>query len=242
MEHLLRVFFNEPERVDEGYIKEANLALRRFIKLLERRYQDEEVPYNLYHRLEVRTRGLEVSLDEFEQSKFASTELRKRIHSVYLEDMSDEELKVYRQHVYFYKNALVRSFSVLDKLGHFLNEILNVKTEKVKAKFSYFTVLRHLERFHSFHRLHRDLIAVKETYKEPLYHLRKLRNLEIHFLNAEMLDDLFVPPKKNADRTEIENLEKNMIQLEQGFEMVCLTVKIAFEHCVSIKRWGQGSS
>ncbi|MNG31885.1 hypothetical protein D3C84_1177720 [compost metagenome] len=68
------------------------------------------------------------------------------------------------------------------------------------------------------------------TYKTPLDRLRNLRNMEIHYINAEMLDDLLQKEPLLGERIHIENVKANLSDLQQGFDMVCRTLSIAFTY------------
>ncbi|MGO4376612.1 Cthe_2314 family HEPN domain-containing protein, partial [Paenibacillus sp. MCAF20] len=98
-----------------------------------------------------------------------------------MQQMSPEERMNYSRYVYYDKNGFIRVFSLLDKLGTLLNELLDMRTEKVKAHFSYFTVLRNMRERKAHPELTWKLNDVKEKYKEATNRLRKRRNTEIHY-------------------------------------------------------------
>ena len=57
------------------------------------------------------------------------------LNSPYVEKMQTEERTNYHRYLYFYKNGFIRVFSILDKLGFYLNKRLQLNTEKVKPRF-----------------------------------------------------------------------------------------------------------
>ena len=73
-----------------------------------------------------------------------------------------------------------------------------------------------------------QLYTLKMDYKSPLDRLRNQRNMEIHYINAEMLDDLMQKEPMLGERIHVENVKPNLSDLQQGFEMVCRTLTIAF--------------
>src|SRR5690606_24701273 len=92
-------------------------------------------------RLDLWASGTLVALDELEQSVYCSMRFAESIRSKYEDEMPEAERNDYYQHIYYYKNAFIRVFSILDKTGFFLNTMYELETGKVKQKFSYFTVL-----------------------------------------------------------------------------------------------------
>src|SRR5690606_20457870 len=129
------------------------------------------------------------------------------------------------RHVYFYKNAVIRIFSILDKTGFFLDTFFDLETAKVKSKFSYFTVLRQMHQRSIHTHLEQQLFNLKIKFREPLDRLRRKRNLEIHAMNAEIIDDVWQNRQRFADRMELEPLEENNKELMQGMENVCLALQ-----------------
>jgi hypothetical protein len=213
---LLRILFNEPKREDSGKLLAAGNAIRAFqVK---------------NHRYAMWSQGFIDALDELEQSQYCSEQYAKRINDAFLEQMSPEELDDYRRFVYFYKNAFIRLFSILDKLGFFMNEVLELKTESIKARFSYFTVLRRMHEQHLHQSLEQQLYDMKTTNRAPLDRLRNQRNMEIHSINAEMIDDLSNQPSTFSNRIHVENVKENIQDLRIGFDMVCTTLTLTFTY------------
>lgn len=226
----MRSWFGEPERVDSGPLLQAFAAIKGYRGLLAELIDTPSPQCIKYTRYELWARGLANALDELEQSVYCAARFRTFVTQTREEAMEDEERANYRRHVYFYKNGLIRLFSVLDKLGYFMNDLLRLRTERVKRQFSYFTVLRQMQHLHAEPALSEPLQRLKERCREPLDRLRHRRNMEIHLVNTEMLDDLLQIDACRADRTYIEDLSANMDDLTQGFEMVCRTIAIVFSY------------
>lgn len=233
---MLRELLNAAPRSEQGDMQKALRALELYLEKLERvgpggrvspSRSGEEIP-----RLELWTRGFADALDELEESKFCAETFGRSIHASFVEDMSPEERLKYRRYLYFYKNAFIRVFSILDKLGYFLDELYSLGTGKVKARFSYFTVLRQMHDRKVEVRLEERLYELKQQYQEPLRRLRSQRNMEIHLLNAEMVDDMIrVKRQTHADgRQKVENVLQNLSDLALSFEMVCRTIAVVFDH------------
>ncbi|GAA3409104.1 Cthe_2314 family HEPN domain-containing protein [Paenibacillus hodogayensis] len=203
-------------------------ALGSYRKLLTRLIDEQTPECGKYTRYELWARGLIHALDELEQSVYCASRLSESVAHDQEEKMEPEERANYRRHVYFYKNGFIRLFAILDKLGYFMNDLLHLRSERVKHKFSYFTVLRQMQHLHADVALSEPLQAIKERYKEPLARLRNKRNMEIHLVNTEMLDDLLHIDACRTDRSYIEDLQANMDDLRQGLEMVCQSLTAVF--------------
>lgn len=228
---MLRVLFHEPRRVDSGLLLEAGNAVRTFIEHLEsKEHHRAASDYSKYHRQAIWSKGFIDALDELEQSKYCCERYAEHIHEAFLEDMNPQEMEAYRLFVYFFKNAFIRLFSILDKLGTFMNDLFELKTEMLKSRYSYFTVLRRMHEKKIHGALEVQLYNLKMDYKSPLDRLRNQRNMEIHYINAEMLDDLMQKEPFPGDRIHVENVKSNVADLQQGFEMVCRTLSIAFSY------------
>ncbi|WP_182302254.1 Cthe_2314 family HEPN domain-containing protein [Cohnella cholangitidis] len=159
-------------------------------------------------------------MDELEQSCYAAKRYSRLVHSNFVNELSPEERFHYYQHVYFDKNAYIRVFALLDKLGTLLNQLLTLRTERMKAHFSYFTVLRNMRENHLHVELMKPLNELKERHQGAMSRLRGRRNLEIHQMNAELKDDLNQSLAQHGGRRTIENLGSNMEDLDQGWDMV----------------------
>lgn len=227
---MFRAWFDEPKRVDSGPLLEAISAIGQYRKLLTRLIEEQTPQCGKYTRYELWARGLINALDELEQSVYCAAKFRAGVKETQEEKMSPEEKADYHRHVYFYKNGFIRLFSILDKLGYFMNDLLRLRSERIKQKFSYFTVLRQMQHRHAEPGLLQPLQHIKERYNEPMGRLRQRRNMEIHLVNTEMLDDLLHIDLCRADRSYIEDLNANMDDLRQGFEMVCRTMSTVFAY------------
>jgi hypothetical protein len=225
---LLRKWFQDPaDHLDPQY-SEAVLAIGRYREKLGALIDQQTPLCARYTRHDIWCRGLLVALQELEESVNAAERFSERVERKWVRKMSGEERESYWMHIYFYKNALVRVFSVLDKLGYLLNEVLRLRTQRVKRKFSYFTVLRQMRNVHAEPDLTRQLIQFKESCQKELARLRDKRNAEIHLVNPEMLDDLLYIDACRTDETYIEDLSASMAELRKGFEMVCNTLSAVF--------------
>jgi hypothetical protein len=227
---MLRILFHEPRRKDSGKLLAAGNAIRGYLAVLHAKESRVPQIQVQHHRFAIWSQSFIDALDELEQSQYCSEQYATRIHDAFLEQMSPDELDDYHRFVYFYKNAFIRLFSILDKLGFFLNEYFELKTETLKARFSYFTVLRRLHQLHLHASLEQQLYDLKTVNKEPLDRLRNLRNMEIHSINAEMLDDLSNELSTFSSRIHVENVKENIEDLRIGFDMVCTTLTLTFTY------------
>lgn len=215
---MFRYLLGEPKRKEDELYAAAVRALRGST---DKAGEDRALVIKIssFHR----------SLDELEQSLYAAEHFSKFVQSRYLQDLHDEELHHYHLHLYFYKNALLRVFSILDKLGSFLDEQLGLNTSKIKSRFSFFTVLRNLERRQNLKQLYKKMSTVKNKYQEEMNVLRKERNLETHLMNTELLDDLFQAVHAKAQQKMLlEDRVGRLRTLRKGYEMVCSTLEAAF--------------
>ncbi|MRN56515.1 Cthe_2314 family HEPN domain-containing protein [Paenibacillus monticola] len=232
---MLRILLGEPPRKNSGVLAEAMDNMAKIAALLRKEMSTHEDRDHEFRKLEVWTRGLISSLDELEQSWFAAAFYRKLVIAGYMDDMSTMEQGEYARYVYFYKNGFIRIFSLLDKFGTVLNSLYDLNTSKVKAHFSYFTVLRqfHSQKEHTV--LADQLENIKNAYREPLENLRKRRNAEIHYMNSEMQDDLWQRHQGLHDKIHLEDLDSHLEDLRQGLEMVCKSLSVAFRY--SNEQW-----
>ncbi|MCS7460233.1 Cthe_2314 family HEPN domain-containing protein [Paenibacillus doosanensis] len=229
--NILRTLFNEPRREDTGEIKAANEAIERYVRLLRSLPAGER---NLQERRYLIWSGSFLrSLDELEQSHYAAKRCGSLVSSVYVDEMDQDELDHYHRHLYFYKNTIIRMFAILDKLGQFMNERFRLKTEEIKSRFSYFTVLRNMHENRLYIELEELLYSLKERYKEPVERLRKQRNLEIHTINADLLDDLLQAAEEHQGaelRIKAEDIKQHLADLEHGCDMTYQAVRQAFSY------------
>ncbi|MWV46916.1 hypothetical protein GRF59_25220 [Paenibacillus sp. HJL G12] len=225
---MLRTLLGEMPRHNNGLLEEAIETMFQTIQLLQKEIEKNEDPSHDFRKLEIWTRGLVSSVDELEQSWYAACFFRKQVKTGYVDDMNIQEQGEYARYVYFYKNGFIRVFSILDKLGTVLNELFDLHTSKVKAHYSYFTVLRQLHYLKQYPELAEELARIKDDYRSPLSALRKRRNAEIHYMNAEMQDDLWQRHQGLHDKVELEDLDKHLDDLKQGLDMVCKSMIAAY--------------
>jgi hypothetical protein len=234
---MLRFLFDEPPRDAKGILAETFHAMEQFASLLSKRIEaGEDRDYKL-RKYEIWTLGLQAALDELEQSHYAAVGYQKLITAVSLKQMTDAERMNYNRYIYYDKNGFIRVFSLLDKLGTLLNELLSVRTERVKAHFSYFTVLRVLRERRAHPELTWKLNDVKEKYKEPFNRLRKRRNTEIHYMNSEMHDDLIQSQRMYGAEIYLENVAEQSADLTQGLQMAMESLLLTFRYaCVLMRK------
>ncbi|MCD1259797.1 hypothetical protein B5M42_013225 [Paenibacillus athensensis] len=229
---MLRLLFGEPKRKDEGLLLQTAQAIRAYIRSLEpaagKRIKGQRL--HKQHRLAIWSKGFLDALNELEQSLYCCTRYAAQVHRAYVEEMDPQELDDYHRFVYFYKNGFIRVFSILDKLGTFMNDLFELKTEAIKARFSYFTVLRRMHERHIHDTLEQRLYDLKNEYKDVLDRLRNQRNMEIHYINVEMLDDLLQTQPIPGERIHVENVHQNVADLQKGFDLVCRTLTLAFTY------------
>ncbi|WP_219835900.1 Cthe_2314 family HEPN domain-containing protein [Paenibacillus sp. R14(2021)] len=227
---MLRILFGEPPRKTEGKLLETIQAMEQYAALLSKLIQQGQDADHKLRKYEIYTKGLISSLDELEQSQYAARKYGALITSMTIEAMSVEEMMYYRRHVYFDKNAFIRLFALLDKLGTLMNDYLGLQTERVKAHFSYFTVLRTLFQRNVYPELTLPLHMLKEEHKEAMNRLRKRRNTEIHYMNSEMQDDLKQNQEAYSEQHRLENIEQQTQDLAQLMDLVLDTLKLTFHH------------
>jgi len=233
---VLHELFNEEMMDHDEAIIEVHQLLDRYANKLSTMIVEDGQSNELWMKYEVWTLGLKASLDELIASQYAAKKFRHAITSTTIDAMSAEEKLNYARYVYFDKNGFIRVFSLLDKLGTFLNELLQLKTEKIKAYFSYFTVLRNLRENKLHSRLTIQLNEIKEANKEATNRLRKRRNTEIHYMNSEMQDDLIQKIRMYGERIQLENLDQQIQDLEQGLQMSIQSIKLSIEYAEKLLR------
>ncbi len=189
-----------------------------------------------FHTLSIWAAGLLRSMDELEQSCYAAKSYAGQISHTFVDELSYKERLSYNQHIYYDKNAFIRVFALLDKLGTLLNQLLNLHTERLKSRFSYFTVLRNMRENHAHRELMEPLNELKERHQGALNRLRDRRNLEIHQMNAELKDDLNQSLANYGERRTLENLISNMADLDQSWEMVQESLGHSFRYACKLLR------
>jgi rubrerythrin len=230
---LRRLLGQEEDRGNEQVRRIIGL-IDRYCGLLRASYEDGLEDNEPIYRIEAWASGFRDSLNELEQSQHAADWFSRKVKKPLEEEMDEEELANYQRHVYFYKNAIVRVFSVLDKLGYFLNELFGLRTERVKPRYSFFTVLRQMKEAPGLEALYQEMQRIKTEYKDELNVLRNKRNTEIHYVNVEMLDDILQTRKHFTRANHIEDLRRNMKLLDQGCAMVYRTMETVFAWCIRL--------
>jgi hypothetical protein len=226
---MLNTWSDESMKGTQELTRNAVRALAAFESCLKRSAEKDPSSCKLYSKYDLWTKSFVYGLEELEQSVLYAQQYRVKVTNRVIEEMDEEEHADYRRFLYFFKNAFIRVFSILDKLGYFLNDYYHLDTEKVKYRFSYYTVLRRFGERRTQPELERRLNDWKATYKEPMGRLRYKRNTEIHMMNMELLDDMEKGHLCFEGLTYVEDLEQNMADLHKGLEMVCQTLSTAFD-------------
>jgi hypothetical protein len=225
---MLRLLFGMEPRVDNGLLAEASSLMNQYVKQHgpKEALNGSQDPRNI--RLALLTTGLIRSLDELEQSLYASTQYQERVSSRFMEEMSAAEQMDYHRHIYYYKNALIRVFAILDKLGGFLNEQFGLEAQREKEKYSYFTVLRQMRSRSIGAALEQQLYELKVKHQDAMLRLKFVRNLEVHAMNEELADDL--TRLLQAGPTPLEDLKAKLLDINQGYEVVCRALITVFRY------------
>jgi hypothetical protein len=234
---MLRTMFGEDARRDEGRLKEVLVLAEELAARYDRTRGSGEKDARAL-RLITWTKSITSTFDELEQSVYCSERYAAAVAHEFVEEMGPTEEANYRRHLYFYKNSFIRVFSVLDKLGSLMNECFSLRTEQLKARYSYFTVLRRMRETRQHQELVRRLHDIKDKHREPLQDLRLMRNHEVHAMNTELLDEngrIRVRPHNGKEK--IEDLRENVVMLRAGFEVVNESLYAVFQYC---KKQNQG--
>ena len=214
--------------VDE--YKQISVLIHRFTTKVSHKLARMDKPVEKLLKYEIYAKGLDVSIQELYASYEAAVFYREKVQGTSLEDMDEEEKMHYAKYVYFDKNGFVRVFSLLDKLGTFINELLNARTEKVKPHYSFFTVLRVLRQRNIHEQLTFPLNELKESCRPSTQRLRNRRNTEIHYMNSEMRDDLIQRTRQYGDELRLENLDEQLHDLSVGLHMTMQAIKLTFQY------------
>ncbi|MCU6709274.1 Cthe_2314 family HEPN domain-containing protein [Paenibacillus sp. J5C_2022] len=228
--------FNESDREPDGGLGETYNLMEQFAQYMARLITAGKDPDHKLRKYKIWTLGLRASLHELEQSQYAASGFKRRITSTSVEDMSDEEKLNYDRYVYFDKNGFIRVFSLLDKLGTLLNDLLELRTEKIKPHFSYFTVLRNMRESNEHPELSRKLNELKERYKEPMKRLRKRRNTEIHYMNSEMQDDLIQLHRMYGQEIQLEDIHLQSQDLTDCLHLSMESLRLTFQYACRLMR------
>lgn len=228
---MLRHLFDQARRKEEGMLLQTNQSILKFKRLLRELEANGKLK-DIYYRKDLIASGFLDGLNELEQSKYSAVQYSKQLSRQDIMDAEAVRSDEYKLHIYFYKNAIIRLFSVLDKLGYFLDGLMELNTASVKKRFSYYTVLRRLRQLGVHPELLKQLLQFKTGYQLVMQHLRTKRNLEVHHISAEILDDIKQISDTFIDHQQLEDIHQNMDELEQGYRMVCLSVHAAFEYTI----------
>ncbi|WP_309122701.1 Cthe_2314 family HEPN domain-containing protein [Paenibacillus sp.] len=227
---MLRKMCDEPPRTDDAQMRDI-LALTNELAIKYGKLRGGEQAGRA-QTLVAWMKSLASSFDELEQSVHCAIHFAERVQHDYMEEMGPEERTDFRRHLYFYKNAFIRVFSVLDKLGSFMNDIFGLHAERVKERYSYFTVLRCMREARAEPELLRRLDETRNKYREPVRDLRLMRNHEVHAINTELLDEdgrLRLRPRD--PRTPIEDLRRNVAMLQAGYAMAGESLHAVLQYC-----------
>ncbi|MEK0316871.1 Cthe_2314 family HEPN domain-containing protein [Cohnella sp. 56] len=236
---MLRALFGEPPYDWGGPVRNTIDAMERFALLMQEQGEGDTVEAARIRKYQIWTEGLLRSLDELESSRYAALRFAGLLNNIAsFEEMSDEDRLNYYNHIYFDKNAYIRLFSVLDKLGTLMNEYLVLDTEnRMENHFSFFTVLRNMHQNGLCPELSDKLEALYEPRRETMGRLRRRRNMEIHQMNAELQDDLLQVLNVKREQPHLENISENMADLTEGWELVYLALALVFNHmCKKAKK------
>jgi hypothetical protein len=170
------------------------------------------------------------TLRELEESLTCCQYFANQIHCAETQNMNMESSLEYKRFVYFYKNTLIRIFSLLDKLGYFMNDFFELHTEEVKSQFSFFTMLRRFEQSAKHKSLYQALQSIKDTFQPPLFRLREQRNLEIHYINIELVEQLMEQDVRYCNRFASEFVNPHLQDLQWGCDMVSHTIHTVYKY------------
>lgn len=232
---MITSLFDDKPRKPSAELEQVRTAIAEFCAALRRRHNGDTVEAK-WIRLDLWASGLSAALTELDESAHLAVRFAAGLSCRYEDELSEADRLNYYRHLYFYKDAFIRLFSVLDKTGYFLDTLLDLDTRNVKAKFSYYTVLREMHKRDVHSGLEQQLYRLKVAYREPMDRLRRKRNLEIHAMNVELIDDVWQKRHRFADRLEIEPLADNLRDLEQGVQMACRSLLTIFRYCANLMR------
>jgi len=229
---LLQFLFTDDSHTPDPSFIEVDQLLQRYAAAASGKRKHGEEANKRWSKFEIWSLGLRSSLHELYSSHYAAKKYKEQITSTTLAEMDETQKLNYARYVYFDKNGFIRVFSLLDKLGTFLNEMLELRTERIKPHFSYFTVLRKMRESGVHLDLTKPLNDLKESTKESTHRLRKRRNTEIHYMNSEMHDDLVQQTRMYGQEIEIrlENLDQQLQDLTEGLHMVTQSIQLTFRY------------
>ncbi len=227
---MLRKMCDEPPRIDDAQLRSI-FALTDELAAKYGKLRDGDRTKRA-QTLVAWMKSLASSFDELEQSVHCAIHFAEGIRHEFVEEMGPEERADFRRHLYFYKNGFIRVFSVLDKLGSFMNDIFGLHAERIKERYSYFTVLRCMREARAEPELLKKLDETRNKYREPVQDLRLMRNHEVHAINTELLDEdgrLRLRPRD--PRQPIEDLRRNVAMLQAGYAMAGESLLAVLQYC-----------
>lgn len=223
------LFPDDVHKPDESFV-EVDQLLQRYAAAAAKKRKESDAANKIWSRFEIWSNGLRASIHELYSSHYAAGKFKQQITTKSLMDMDEQQRLDYARYVYFDKNGFIRVFSLLDKLGTFLNELLELRTERIKPHFSYFTVLRQMRERGLHPELTKPLNELKESCKESTHRLRRRRNTEIHYMNSEMQDDLVQQTRMYGQEIMLENLDQQMEDLTAGLHMATHSIRMTFRY------------
>jgi hypothetical protein len=237
---MLRMFlgnYTEPfEAKDSPAIEQIKHAILRIEQHKSLFYADESRRTRILRWCE----GFMNTLRELEESLHCCQCFANQIHCSETQSMDTQTSLEYARFVYFYKNTLIRIFSLLDKLGYFMNDYFQLQTEVVKSQFSFFTMLRRFEQSAKHQSLYQSLQNLKDTYQPPLFRLREQRNLEIHYINIELVEKLMEQDVRYCNRFASESVNPHIQDLQEGCDMVSHTIHTVYQYVNDIDQSERG--
>lgn len=229
---MLRDLLGESARTDNSQLQVVMAIMEQYLHIVQQKINRTGDPHYNWRKIEIWLAGLQTSLNELEQSIYAAGKFAERVSKQYEVEMDTAEQDNYYRYVYFYKNGLIRIFSILDKLGSLLDSVLHLQTNKVKQHFSYFTVLRQLQTIEQHTQLTHQLTLFKHKYNQQLQRLRKQRNLEIHHMNPEMEDDLWQKHFSLHNKIKLEDIQAHIRDIQAALKMVYEIINRAIQHLI----------
>jgi len=226
---MLRYLFGESKRGSDELLDPCFTLIDRFCERLRERNAVRGL-HPRAHSLDLFAQGLRRSLDELEQSVYCAFRYSGELRAEDPARLGNEQADDYFRYLYFYKNAMIRVFANLDKLGYFMNDWFQLHTERVKPKFSYFTVLRRMRQTRTHAKLESRLYRIKVEYGPPMQRLRLKRNLEIHLVNVELLDPLKLLESGESGPRRGESAMNDLADLRAGYEMACRSMYEVFRY------------
>jgi hypothetical protein len=97
-------------------------------------------------------------------------------------------------------------------------------------------VLRKLRQERRHPELADRLGELKDRHRDALDRLRRRRNAEIHYMNAELLDDLRQTLEHAGGEAKLENLAANLSDLDEAWELIQGTLLHTFRYVLRRER------